>query len=252
MSNLEESIKDCITKELEKGIIEKVISEKLEECVSKALDDMFGYGGTIKKVIKEKVKSVMIPYLENYDYSKYIVKLDAVMVDVLKATTKDNKEILENFKELMGAEEFKDRKVIKVTELFNKWCEHVEEEVETNGLEVVYEEDVSYESIDVSYEFEEMEERSYNDYQRGRIVFECEHDEKMNICIDVYRWKSLNKKGQWHIESKEIEKLSSLRNLKKFEVFLIGLQHSNLKVEIDKTYDNDSIVPSKKPEAYFV
>lgn len=244
-NSLENNIKDCITKELEKGIVEKVISEKLEECISSAIKDMFSWNGSIRNVLKEKIKSVMIPYLEGYDYSKYIVKLDAVMVDVLKATTKDNKEILENFKELMGAEEFKDRKVIKVTELFNKWCEYVEEEVETDGLEVVYEEGVSYESIDVSYEFEEMEERSYNNYQRGRIVFECEHDEKMNICIDVYRWKSLNKKGQWYIESKEIEKLSSLRNLKKFEVFLMGLQHSNLKVEIDETYDNDSIIPSK-------
>ena len=72
MNNLENSLKDCITKELEKGIIEKVISRKMEECIESAIKDMFGWNGEIKKVIEDKVKSVMIPYLESYDYSQYI------------------------------------------------------------------------------------------------------------------------------------------------------------------------------------
>ncbi|MGO5058520.1 hypothetical protein ACTQ4P_12030 [Clostridium sporogenes] len=71
MNNLENSIKDCITKEIEKGIIEKVIAEQLEKCIEKSINDMFSWGGDVKKVVEEKVKSVMIPYLENYDYSQY-------------------------------------------------------------------------------------------------------------------------------------------------------------------------------------
>ncbi|NFA35142.1 hypothetical protein EXM81_18085, partial [Clostridium botulinum] len=74
MNNLENSIKDCITKEIEKGIIEKVIAEQLEKCIEKSISDMFGWNGEIKKVIENKVKSVMIPYLEDYDYSEYITK----------------------------------------------------------------------------------------------------------------------------------------------------------------------------------
>ena len=75
MSNLENSIKDCITKELEKGVIEKVIAEQLEKCVEKSISDMFSWGGEVKKVVEEKVKGVIIPYLESYDYSEYIICL---------------------------------------------------------------------------------------------------------------------------------------------------------------------------------
>jgi uncharacterized protein Yka (UPF0111/DUF47 family) len=103
--NLENSIKDSIAKELEKGIVEKVIAAKLEECITTSLKDKFSWSGEVRKVIDNKVKSVMIPYLENYDYSQYITKLDSVLVDVLKNTALENKKLLENFKELMTSEE---------------------------------------------------------------------------------------------------------------------------------------------------
>jgi hypothetical protein len=47
--NLENSLKDCISKELEKGVIEKVIAKKLEESVTKALEDMFGWNQRLNK-----------------------------------------------------------------------------------------------------------------------------------------------------------------------------------------------------------
>ena len=84
MSNLENSIKDCITKELEKGIVEKIITDKLEECIESSLKDLFGWNGAVKKVVEYKVESVIVPYLENYDYSEYILKLDSVLTEVLK------------------------------------------------------------------------------------------------------------------------------------------------------------------------
>ena len=102
MSNLENSIKDCITKELEKGIVEKIITDKLEECIESSLKDLFGWNGAVKKVVEYKVESVIVPYLENYDYSEYILKLDSVLTEVLNKTTLDNRKILENFKALMS------------------------------------------------------------------------------------------------------------------------------------------------------
>ncbi len=75
--NLENSIKDVITKKLEDGTVEKLVSEQLENGVNAALKDLFGNYGDVTKIIKEKVKSVIVPYLENYDYSEYVTKLDS-------------------------------------------------------------------------------------------------------------------------------------------------------------------------------
>jgi uncharacterized protein Yka (UPF0111/DUF47 family) len=131
--NLENSIKDCITKELEKGIVEKVISDKLEECISSSLKDMFSWGGEVKKVIENKVKSVMIPYLESYDYSKYICKLDSVLVEVLKDTTLENKKLLENFKELMISEEI--LREVKITQIYETWCDYCKKNIDRDKIE---------------------------------------------------------------------------------------------------------------------
>lgn len=249
MNNLENSIKDCITKELEKGVIEKVIAEQLEKCVEKSISDMFGWGGEVKKVVEEKVKGVIIPYLESYDYSDYIIKLDHVLTNVLKMTTAENKKLLENFNELMSVDV--NIRSIKVSEIFDKWCEYVEENVDTDDLEVDYDDGVAYETVEVSYEFEDGEKRSWLKQENGRIIFECEKDEKMNICIEVYRWSDIHKENEWSFRFNDRCELSSLRNLDKFSLYLMSLNQAGVKIELDKTYDNEDVRPEKEPEAYY-
>lgn len=249
MNNLENSIKDCITKELEKGVIEKVIAEQLEKCVEKSISDMFGWGGEVKKVVEEKVKGVIIPYLESYDYSDYIIKLDHVLTNVLKMTTAENKKLLENFNELMSVDV--NIRSIKVSEIFDKWCEYVAENVDTDDLEVDYDDGVAYETVEVSYEFEDGEKRSWLKQENGRIIFECEKDEKMNICIEVYRWSDIHKENEWSFRFNDRCELSSLRNLDKFSLYLMALNQAGVKIELDKTYDNEDVRPEKEPEAYY-
>lgn len=48
--NLENSIQDVITKKMQDGTIEKLVSEKLEEGVNGALDSLFGRYGDVPTV----------------------------------------------------------------------------------------------------------------------------------------------------------------------------------------------------------
>jgi hypothetical protein len=245
MNNLENSIKDCISKELEKGIIEKILSEKLEECISTSVKDMFSWSGEVKKVIEEKIKSVMIPYLEKHDYSQYITKLDSVLVDVLKSSALENKKLLENFKELMLPEE---REVIKASELFDIWTKFVAENVNTDDLKVNYDDGVSYENVGVSLEVEYEEERSWSSFEGAKLIFECEHDEKMNFEIRLSRWRNRKEKS-WDISYRNTHEINSLRYLSKFEVLLMKFAQNFTKIELDTDYENDEVTPDKEPEA---
>lgn len=247
--NLENSIKDVIAKKLEDGTIEKLVSEQLESGVNAVLKDLFGNYGDVTKIIKEKVKSVMVPYLENYDYSEYIVKLDDTLTSVLKETTMDNRKILGNFKELMSVKP--DIESVKVSDIFSKWCEYVEKNVETDGLEVEYDDGPHYQYVDVSYEFEAGEERDWIKEEQGRIIFECEHDEEMNVYIDVYRWSNIDKEDMWRLSINGQCELSSLRILDEFKVYLMSLKQAGVKIELDKECDSDEVLPEKEPEAIF-
>lgn len=239
--NLENSIKDVIAKKLEDGTIEKVIAEELEKSIRKSLDDLFSYGGSAKKVIKEKIESVMVPYLENYDYSKYILKLDAVLVEILKNTALDNKKMLENFKSLVAYEKVKE---IKTSDIFAKYMDYVAKEVDTSNLEVEYDDGVSYEYPEVSLEVEYDNERSWSDFKYATIVFECEKDEEMNIEIRISRFREYG----WKLESNPIYNISSLRGLDTFSIFLMHLAQSHTSIIIDEDYAEEGVRPEAEPE----
>lgn len=243
--NLESSIKDVISKKLEDGSIEKLIEQQLEKGVVNALDSLFRSYGDVTKVIEEKIKSVMVPYLESYDYSKYLVKLDDVLVEVLKNSALENKKLLENFKELMIPEE---RKVIKASELFDIWTKFVAENVETDGLDVDYDDGVSYVPVEVSMEVEYEDSRDWSSFEYAKLILECEHDEKMNFEISISRYKK-DKEKKWDIHYRNDHELRNLRYLDKFEILLMRLDQTNVKLELDTDYESDEITPEKEPEA---
>ena len=144
--NLENSIKDVITKSLEDGLVEKLVAEQLEKGITNALGNLFRSYGDVTEIIEKQIKSVMVPYLEKYDYSEYITKLDSVLVDVLKNTTFENKKMLENFRDLMVVEE---KEEIKVSELFNIWTEFVAKNVDTDDLDVDFDDGPHYEYVEL-------------------------------------------------------------------------------------------------------
>lgn len=247
--NLENSIKDIISKKLEDGTIEKLIGQQLETGIAKALDGLLGSYGDVTKIIEKEIKSVMVPYLESYDYSQYITKLDSVLVEVLKSAAVDNKKILENFKELMTDDEMK---TIKVSEIYEKWMDYVAKNVDTSELEIDYDDGVSYQNVDVSLNFEEDDNKSWSSFSYATLTFECEKDEKMNFEIKLSKYDE-QKKSSWDIsyESKHIHDIRSLKHLNEMEIFLMKLSQNYTKIEIDKTYENDEVTPESEPEASF-
>lgn len=228
MSNLENSIKDCISNEIEKGIIEKVIAEQLEKCIEKSVSDMFSWGGEVKKVVEEKIKSVMIPYLENYDYSNYIVKLDSVLTDVLKATSLENKTILTNFKELTT--EIPNE--IKMSDILEAWAKHCEENVDKDKLDMDYE--GGY--VTATLETEDVSS-SWSDFQRIMVRLECEEDEELKCEFEISKWR--NHRERFGMHNKSLNEISSLINLSEFDVFLLKVSQGYDNIILD--IEDDSV-----------
>lgn len=246
--SIETGIKDVITKNLQDGVVEKLVAEQLEKGISSALNNLFGHYGDVTKIIEENIKSVMVPYLENYDYSEYIVKLDSVLVDVLKNCALDNKKILTNFKELIT--EGGINEVMKVSELFNKWTEYVAKNVETTGLQIDYDDGVSYARVPVEINVEYDEGREWSSYEYATLIFECEHDGEMNFELKLYRWKE-DKEKMWTIDYKTACDITSIKNLNEFEIFLMKLNQNRTKIEIDTEFEEDEVAPEAEPEADF-
>lgn len=233
MSNLENNIKDCIANELEKGVIEKVIAQQLEKCIEKSISDMFGWSGDVKKVVEEKVKSVMIPYLESYDYSQYITKLDSVLVDVLKNTALDNKRLLENFQTLITSEDIP--RTIKITDIFEKWNEYCKEEIDKDNIEMDY--DGGY--INTRFTVEDVS-NDWSSYKTYMVVFECEEDENLKFEFSIQAWKPEDNDG-FTSNYKNTGNIRSLRNLNDFEILMMRISEGYENIVVDSFEESEEV-----------
>ncbi|WP_045144351.1 hypothetical protein [Clostridium butyricum] len=231
--NLENSIKDVITKKLEDGTVEKLVSEQLEKGVVNALNSLFRSYGDVTKVIEEKVKCVMVPYLENYDYSKYITKLDSVLVDVLKNSALDNKKLLENFKTLMVGESIPEE--IKMSDIFKKWCKYCENNVDKSELDLDYE--GGY--INVSFSIEDVS-NDWSNYKTLIVTFECEEDEDLRFEFSIQTWRK-NENEKYSSNYKRPCELNSLRHLNDFDMLLLQVSQGYENIVLDSDGDSDEI-----------
>lgn len=229
--------------------VSEIVKEKFMNALRNAIEDAFRWGDA-KHAIEEKVKEVMVPYIETYDFSKYLPKLDSVLTEIVNSDLCiDNKKILENFKNLMMEPE---QKEIKLTDLFKAWIKQCEKDIDTDDLSIDYDDGVSYQSVDCEMRFELEDKPSWSSVQRAVITFENEHDEKLNVEIPVSKWIwDSGKEEPYTLSTYKDLTISLLRNLNKFEVLLLRLSRAGTTIIIDKEYDDSYIQPEEEPEPSF-
>ena len=239
---LENAIKSVLEQKIVDGTVEKLVGEKVEQGIERALNDLFGSYGDITKAIEKKLKDVMVPQIERHDFSSYLVKLDAVLTELSNTTAKQNKQLLDNFSILM----VDTPNEIKASELFEKWIEFSADDIETGDLEVDFDDRPTYESVEVSLSFEEVDGPSWSSFENGQLIFECEHDEKLNFVVPMHRWKKRD--DYWTITELESVDISSIRHIGKFEAFVRSLKQNYTKIYIDTDYETDYLEPTAEPE----
>ena len=226
-----------------------IVKEKFMKAIGGAIEDAFRWGDA-KKAIEKKVKEVMVPYIESYDFSEYLPKLDSVLTEIVNSDfCIGNKKILENFENLMLAPE---QKEIKLTDLFKAWVKQCEKDIDTDGLDIDYDDGVSYQSVDCEMRFELEDKPSWSSSQRAVITFENEHDENLNVEIPVSKWIwDSGKEEPYTISAYKDLMISNLRGLSEFDVLLLRLSRAGTAIIIDKEYDDSYIQPEEEPEASF-
>lgn len=244
--NLEERIQNAVMEKLNDGTVEQIVKVSVETAIKKSLDDLFLWGGEGRKMIDEKVKEVIVPVIERHNFNQYIVKLDSVLTEIINQTSlADNKEILENFKALMVEQ---DMKVIKLSDIFKKYCEYVAHDIDTTELEARCDDsEPYYESVTANMEVEH-EDTWISSNNRCRVKFSCEEDENLNKELRLYKSKTDN---NWNVswEMNTFCDINSLRNLSQFDIFLMTLKRGFVDVEMDTESEcADDIEPEETPE----
>ena len=244
--NLEERIQNAVVEKLNDGTVEQIVKDSVENAIKKSLEDTFSWSGAGKKMIDEKVKEVIVPVIERHNFNQYIVKLDSILTEIISQTSlADNREILENFKALMIEPS---EKVIKLSAIFQKYCEYVAHDIDTTELEARCDDsEPYYEHVTAEMEVEN-EERWFSSSEWCRVKFWCDADKELSRELRLYRNKT---DRNWNIsyEMNTFCDINSLRNLSQFDIFLMTLKRGFVDIEIDTESEyEDDIEPEETPE----
>lgn len=242
MSTFEERIAKAVTEKLNDGTVEELVSDAATKALKSSIEEQFAWRGEAKKVIDEKVKEVMTPAIERVSLDDYVVKLDAVLAEIINNTNLvDNKEILGNFKSLMTEPE---KDVISLKDVFEKYKEYVSENVDTSELEIYTDDRPAYQNVTA-----EVTVDIRTSIFGGRfcdLVFKCEEDEKLTKEIHLYESEG---NGFRITRLKSGLDINSLRRMDKFDIFMMRLDRAFCNItDIMDMYDDDVEVEAE-PEA---
>ena len=141
MANFDEDIRRITNEVLQDGTVDQIIREKVTDGIKGAISDSFGYG-KLRNAIKERVEQVLVPFIEKYDMSDYIVKLDTVLTEIVNQTALvDNKRLLRNFQYLMTEPQEEE---VKLSDLFREYEKYVAKHMETDGRKISYDEKIYF------------------------------------------------------------------------------------------------------------
>lgn len=242
MSTFEERIAKAVTDKLNDGTVEELVSDAVTKALKSSIEEQFGWNGDARKVIDEKVEEVMTPAIERVSLDDYVVKLDAVLTEIINSTNLvDNKEILGNFKSLMTEP---DKDVISLKDVFEKYKEYVSENVDTSELEIYTDDRPAYQNVTA-----EVTVDIRTSIFGGRfcdLVFKCEEDEKLTKEIHLYE---LDGNGFRITRLKSELDINSLRHMDEFDIFMMRLDRAFCNItDIMDMYDDDVEVEAE-PEA---
>ena len=251
MANFDEYIRRITEEVLQDGTVDQIIRKKIVEGFQSAVEKSFRYG-KLNDAIEERVKTVLVPFIENYDMSAYIVKLDDVLTEIVNATSLvDNKIILENFKSLMQEPEMKE---ITISELFEQYKVYVANNMETYDREIDFDEgEASYAPMEVRVTFEKEDDRSWSCFDHAVLEFsvmEEDQQEILNKTIRLSHYKKSRYAG-YDISSGITPDVYSLRYLNDFELFLMKLCRAGVHLIADKELIYDDVRSTTEPEATF-
>lgn len=252
--SFEDQIKTSVNEIMASTDIQEVVKSHLKKGIENAIENSFKWGD-LSKTVENKIKEYLVPYIEKYDMSEFIPKMDTVLTQIVNETTlTENKRLLENFKNLMIEPR---KKVINIDDIFAEYCKYVAANVDTSELEVICEDRAYYESVTCKCDVEETS-KPYSYYKELLINFttddakQCEYGDPINFSLAVKQSKDDTSK-EYKICPETPPSIESLRLISDFEVYLMKLQRAGVKVMITEypTAIEEDVDPDAEPEASY-
>lgn len=233
---------------LESDEVEQMMRAKVVKGFDEAFDSAFRWGD-VRKAIETRLRDVLVPAIEGYDMSAYVLKLDEILSQLLEhSAVIENRKILENFRRIVGTPANKD---ITLEELFEEYCKHVAKDVDTSELEVDLDDEPTYKYVTACAEIEKNEKpyKFGSSYESAMLYLHIEDTEDLSYPIRISRWRDID--DGWHLHYDMEPSIPGLAHMNGFQAYLSALSRSYASLVFDNEYMTYDVLPDARPEANF-
>lgn len=221
---------------LESGELEAVLRNKVLNAFSEAFERAISWG-SVRDAIRNRVEEVLVPYIESYDMDAYVIKLDAILKEILETTAiADNRRILENFKRIASMPKL--GMTVSLEEVFAEYRKYVAKMV-----------DPSYECVGVEARIVKDDEPFgfYSRAEYATLYLHPTNHEQDNLCfaLKLVKWDF----NEGYVMKFEAEPtLPSLAHMNDFECYLMALSQAHVELTGCERDLDDEVEPNDKPE----
>lgn len=247
---MKDLIKKVYEEKMQNGDVEKIISENIDSYIKQVIGELFGRFGPAHEALKAKISPIMTEAIERSDFTAYVEKIKFLLNEsAKKSQLSDLSGTLEAINDVLKTtnpmlESINDKKSVRLSEIFNKYCEFVENQYEEDDFcEADIEENYDEKFANVSCKML-IEKESNNDWfyghERYRIILTNDNAEyaqeycHRNTNVSFHLCWNYNK-TELHIES-DFHKITifDIRFAPSFIVYLWAIQNRYIKVELDE------------------
>lgn len=245
---MDKIIEKVFNEKMNNGSFEKIINEKLDDMFRRVLDDMCGYCGESKKLLEQKIEPLLNSCIENYNFGDYALKLNDAFNDIIKNSDYFAAERMRlGFDKLSGsANQVKFGSEIKLSEIFDKYTDFIEECFDESDVEDILNEgdEDKYCVINCFSELKNIEGTVFSRRDNKILTLSnelAEDNAKMAIKskIEVEIIKSYD--GTHRLDFNSNIPLSELDNVPGFILYLMQVKNKCCKIIIDKEYISEDV-----------
>lgn len=233
---------------LESGDLEKKLQGYMLNAFEDAFESSLSYG-KVRDAIRSRLEEILVPYIEKYDMSAYVVKLDAILTELLEeGAVADNRRILENFRTMTLAPQ---DGTIALKDIFEVYKRYVAKHVDTLELEIDYDDEPSYSYVEVAAEvvYDDRPRWFSSDNKYATLYLHPVDHEQDDLCFSLrlakYGWTN-----GWRMRLDKERDVKSLADMGSFECYLMALCQGLVEL-VDADDLEDYVEPDAKPEATY-
>lgn len=223
--DIQKIVNDHIKTMEENGVIEKTIKENIEKTVIKAITDALS-GYQLKRDIEEKISKEVSVVVSNIGFTAYNSFIAEKVKEITESVCNEDiaKKIQKTFDDILIIK----HNGIKLSEIFTKYKEYINEEVDESEKDELKEFYVKFEEDKYWYNIELAKKKPEigRSCGYGSISFTL-HKTSCNPTVGLIGFAS--------IDNKDIKSMIRFGRLSDFELLLVNLLYNETPIEIDVT-----------------